>query len=55
MEKPIDFWLRKGKAGGEPKPTESIIIKQKRAIAYKNTLPLLQAIFALGRACELHP
>ena len=23
MEKPIDFWLRKGKAGGEPKPTET--------------------------------
>ncbi len=22
MEKPIDFWLRKGKAGGEPEPTE---------------------------------
>ena len=24
MEKPIDFWLRTGKAGGEPKPTETI-------------------------------
>ena len=23
MEKPIDFWLRKGKAVGETKPTES--------------------------------
>ena len=23
VEKPIDFWLRKGKAGGEPKPTEN--------------------------------
>ena len=22
MEKPIDFWFRTGKAGGEPKPTE---------------------------------
>ena len=22
VEKPIDFWLRKGQAGGEPKPTE---------------------------------
>ncbi|MBQ9603611.1 MAG: hypothetical protein IJR42_07410 [Paludibacteraceae bacterium] len=22
VEKPIDFWLRKGKAGGEPEPTE---------------------------------
>ena len=24
VEKPIDFWLRKGKAGGEPKPTETL-------------------------------
>ena len=24
MEKPIDFWLRKGKAVGETKPTETI-------------------------------
>ena len=23
MEKPIDFWLRKGKAVGETKPTET--------------------------------
>ncbi len=23
MEKPIDFWFRTGKAGGEPKPTET--------------------------------
>ena len=28
MEKPIDFWLRTGKAGGEPKPTETFSVEQ---------------------------
>ncbi len=36
MEKPIDFWLRKGQAGGEPKPTESIIIN-KNALSLTKT------------------
>ena len=29
MEKPIDFWFRTGKAGGEPKPTETARVARR--------------------------
>ena len=32
MEKPIDFWLRKGKAVGETKPTENSREHPKQSI-----------------------
>ena len=57
VEKPIDFWLRKGKAVGETKPTESKSRERKqkkretpkRPSRYSSTVLISELVFPLRR------